>query len=163
VLGAPRGGIMTLIFVPLGFALAALLYQFARVAIATNIAAPIGRGVVENELTLLASNDKWVVIVGAIVAAPLVEELILRGLLLPALTHSRLRFIGAAMVTTLLFVIMHPGGLAKFASVSVLLDWHLIMSLGLCVTWWLARSVWPCVLAHAASNMVLLGMVLLRL
>jgi membrane protease YdiL (CAAX protease family) len=81
---------------------------------------------------------------GAVVAAPLVEELILRGLLLPALTRSRLRFTGAAIVTTVLFVIMHPGGLAKLDSVWALLDWHLIMSLGLCATWWVTRSVWPC-------------------
>jgi membrane protease YdiL (CAAX protease family) len=108
----------------------------------------------------MISDDRWLLIVSAVIFAPIVEELMLRGLLLPSLTRSRLRFAGAAIVSTLLFVALHPGGLSKFAGFAVLLDWHLIMGLGLCVTWWLSRSIWPCILGHAAANLMLVGMAL---
>jgi hypothetical protein len=56
VLGAPRGGIITLIAVPVAFAAAALLYQYVKIAVATNPGAPAGRSVTEREVALLASN-----------------------------------------------------------------------------------------------------------
>jgi membrane protease YdiL (CAAX protease family) len=160
VLSAPRGGVTSLIAVPVVFAVATLAYQLGKAALGTRTPGPVGPTVVDGQLTLLGSDDKWAVIVGAVVAAPLVEELILRGLLLPALARSRLRFAGAAVVMTLLFVIMHPGGLMALTSPAVLLHWHLILGLALCFVWWFTRSVWPCVLAHAAANMVLIGIVL---
>jgi membrane protease YdiL (CAAX protease family) len=154
------GGVTSLIAIPLAFALATLAYQLGKAALGTRTPGPVGPTVVDGQLTLLGSADKWAVIVGAVVAAPLVEELILRGLLLPALARSRLRFAGAAIVTTLLFVILHPGGLMALTSPAVLLHWHLILGLALCFVWWFARSVWPCVLAHAAANLVLIVIVL---
>jgi membrane protease YdiL (CAAX protease family) len=160
VLSAPRGGVTSLIAIPVVFALATLAYQLGKAAIGTRTPGPVGPTVVDGQLTLLGSADKWAVIVGAVVAAPLVEELILRGLLLPALARSRLRFAGAAVVMTLLFVIMHPGGLMALTSPAVLLHWHLILGLALCLVWWFTRSVWPCVLAHAAANLVLIVIVL---
>jgi membrane protease YdiL (CAAX protease family) len=155
VLGAPRGGIATLVLVPLAFAAAAYSYQLIRTAIAAPPAAPSGRPVIASEVALL-TDGTWLLFIGAVVVAPVVEELIFRGLMLPGLTRSRLRFVGAAIVTSVLFTLWHPGGAQKFTSFAVLLDWHLLMSLGLCVVWWLTRSVWPCVLAHAASNLAVL-------
>jgi hypothetical protein len=160
VLSAPRGGVTSLIAVPVVFALATLAYQLGKAALGIRTPSPVGPTVVDGQLTLLGSADKRAVIVGAVVAAPLVEELILRGLLLPALARSRLRFAGAAVVTTLLFVITHPGGLMALTSPAVLLHWHLILGLALCLVWWFTRSVWPCVLAHAAANLVLIVIVL---
>ena len=156
VLAAPRGGIATLILVPLGFAAAAYCYQLIKRAVATQPAvAPSGKSVTASEVALLA-DGRWLLFISAVVVAPVVEELIFRGLMLPGLTRSRLRFIGAAIVTTVLFTLWHPGGAQKFTSFAVLLYWHLRMALGLCVVWWLTRSVWPCVLAHAASNLAVL-------
>jgi membrane protease YdiL (CAAX protease family) len=160
VLSAPRGGVTSLIAIPVLFAVAALTYQLGKAALVTRAPVPAGPTVVDSQVALLGSDDRWVVIAGSVVAAPLVEELILRGLLLPALARSRLRFAGAAIVTTLLFVIMHPGGLMALTSPAVLLHWHFILGLGLCFVWWFTRSVWPCVLAHAAANLVLIAMVL---
>ena len=155
VLGAPRGGIATLILVPLAFAAAAYCYQLIKAAIAIPPAASSGQRVTASEAALLADGT-WLLFVSVVVVAPIVEELIFRGLMLPGLTRSRLRFVGATLVTSVLFTLWHPGGAQKFTSFAVLLDWHLLMALGLCVVWWLTRSVWPCVLAHAASNLTVL-------
>jgi membrane protease YdiL (CAAX protease family) len=159
VLGAPRGGIATLILVPLVFAAAAYSYQLIKAGIATRPAASSGRSVTDGDVALLADGT-WLLFVSAVVVAPVMEELIFRGLMLPGLTRSRLRFVGATLITSVLFTLWHPGGAQKFTSFAVLLDWHLLMALGLCVTWWLTRSVWPCVLAHAASNLAVLIMAL---
>ena len=126
-----------------------------RAAIATSPAASSGRPVIAGEVALL-TDGTWLLFVSAVVMAPVMEELIFRGLMLPGLTRSRLRFVGAAIVTSVLFTLWHPGGAQKFTSFAVLLDWHLLMALGLCVVWWFTRSVWPCVLAHAASNLTVL-------
>jgi membrane protease YdiL (CAAX protease family) len=160
VFAAPRGGVVTLIAVPLVFAASVYAHQVAKAALETRPQAPSGRSVTDGEVALLVSDDRWLLIVSAVMFAPIVEELMLRGLLLPGLTRSRLRFAGAAIVSTLLFVALHPGGLSKFAGFAVLLDWHLIMGLGLCVTWWFSRSIWPCILGHAAANLMLVGMAL---
>jgi membrane protease YdiL (CAAX protease family) len=145
--------LIPLVVVPLAFAAAALLYYFAKTSLGVPSAAPAGPGLHDGQLTVLAGQMKWVAIASMIVTAPLVEEFILRGLMLPALAASRLGFIGATILTTFLFVIMHTGGLLKFSSVAVLWDWHFLSSLGLCATWYFTRSVWPCVLAHAAMNL----------
>jgi membrane protease YdiL (CAAX protease family) len=160
VLAMPRGGIATLVLVPLAFGAAAYSYQWIKRAIATQPAvAPSGKSVTASEVALLGDGT-WLLFVSAVVVAPLMEELIFRGLMLPGLARSRLRFIGAALVTSVLFVLWHPGGAQKFTSFAVLLDWHLLMSLSLCVVWWLSRSVWPCVLGHAAANLAVLIAVL---
>jgi len=156
VLGAPRGGIATLVLVPLAFAAAAYSYQLIKAGIATPRAAPSGRPVTADQVAMLMDGRRWLLFVSAVVVAPVMEELIFRGLMLPGLTRSRLRFVGATLVTAVLFTVWHPGGALKFTSFAVLLDWHLLMALGLCVVWWLTRSVWPCVLAHAASNLAVL-------
>jgi uncharacterized protein len=160
VFAAPRGGVVTLIAVPLVFAAAAYANRLAKAALAIGPPARSGPSATDGEVALLLSDDRWLMIVSAVIFAPIIEELILRGLLLPGLARSRLRFAGAAIVSTLLFVAMHPGGVSKFNGLAVLLDWHLIMGLGLCVTWWLTRSIWPCVLGHAAANLLLIGIAL---
>jgi hypothetical protein len=89
-----------------------------------------------------------VLIVG--LGAPLSEELLMRGLLLPALATSRLRFEGAAVVSALAWTLLHTGyslaGLVEVFLIGVLFAWLV----------WRTGSLWVPIACHAIYNTLLI-------
>lgn len=99
----------------------------------------------------LLQNQDWRVLFAVIgVGAPLSEELLFRGFLFSALARSRLRYLGAALITTVAWTSMHAG-----YSIAGLLEVFLI---GLYFSWvlWRTGSVWVTIFCHAAYNTFLL-------
>jgi membrane protease YdiL (CAAX protease family) len=93
---------------------------------------------------------------GAVVLAPLTEELVFRGLMFATL-RRRAAWPVAAAVSALAFAALHGYGVAGFASVwwsGFVWAW----------TYERTRSVWPAIAAHAAGNLwaSVLVLVLLR-
>jgi uncharacterized protein len=92
-------------------------------------------------------SDAWLIF-GLIIAlgAPLSEELLFRGFLLPALAKSRIGFAGAALVSTLLWT-----GLHYTYSIFGLVE---IFVIGLILSWALHRtgSLWAPIIIHAVNN-----------
>lgn len=81
----------------------------------------------------------------ALVAAPLAEELLFRGLLYPLL-RRRVSVITSVLVTTAVFGIMH-GNVVQFAST-------LPLAVLLALVYERTRVLWPCVLMHLGFNLV---------
>lgn len=99
----------------------------------------------------LARGPYWVLglfVVG--IGAPLSEELLFRGFLLLALSVSRIGFIGATLVSTGLWTMLHFNysivGLAEVFCVGLLFSWLL----------WRTGSLRVTILCHALYNSVLL-------
>jgi len=85
----------------------------------------------------------------AIVMAPLLEEVLFRGLLFPAL-RRRFRFSTAAVAVSLLFTALHVTQTGTY--------WPAIAGIALCgflLAWWRERtgSLWPPVAFHAGFNL----------
>ena len=82
------------------------------------------------------------------VLAPIAEELLFRGILLPALARSRLGFWGAAVVSTMLWTVLH-----FTYSIAGLL---LVFLLGMIFSWLFARtgSLRVPIFAHMANNAI---------
>jgi membrane protease YdiL (CAAX protease family) len=80
------------------------------------------------------------------VGAPLSEELLFRGFLLGALAHSRLGFVGAAVVSSAAWTALHGGyslvGLADVFATGLLFCWLI----------WRTGSVLVTIFCHAAYN-----------
>lgn len=89
-----------------------------------------------------------VVLVGLVV--PCVEELLFRGVLVPAL--GRYGLVVAALGSAVLFAAAH--GLAFVVVAAV------VLGTVNAVMVWRWRSIWPCVAAHAAFNLVSVGLTL---
>jgi membrane protease YdiL (CAAX protease family) len=99
----------------------------------------------------LAKGPLWglgLIVVG--IGAPLSEELLFRGFLLPALAVTRIGFLGATLVSTGLWTMMHLSysavGLAEIFGVGLLFSWLL----------WRTGSLRVTILCHALYNSVLL-------
>jgi hypothetical protein len=94
---------------------------------------------------LLSTPFAGIVAFLAIVVAPFSEELIFRRILLGPLANSRIRFPGAAILTSLLWAVIHmyswPATAFVFAS-----------GVALCYLARYAGSIWPGIAAHAAFN-----------
>lgn len=100
--------------------------------------------------------------VTAVILAPIVEEMLFRGLLLGALVRKsaivpahrrRLLVMGANVVTSLFFAILHiaawPSPIGIF-----------LLSLGLGKLYVATGRLWPCIAAHAVFNLTgILGMI----
>jgi membrane protease YdiL (CAAX protease family) len=84
-----------------------------------------------------------VVLVLALVAAPLAEEVIFRGLLYPLL-RRRAGIVASALITAAVFAAMH-GNMVQFAS-------SLPLAVLLALVYERVRAVWPCVLIHLGFN-----------
>lgn len=80
-----------------------------------------------------------------LVAAPLAEEMLFRGLLYPLL-RRRAGILASVLITAAVFALMH-GNLVQFASV-------LPLAVLLALVYERTRTVWPCVLMHLAFNLV---------
>lgn len=81
------------------------------------------------------------------VLAPIAEELLFRGILLPALARSRLGFWGAAVVSTLGWTLLHTYSIAGML---------LVFLLGMLFSWLFARtsSLRIPIAAHMANNAI---------
>lgn len=100
---------------------------------------------------MIATYQKagWPLLVPALVlAAPLAEEFIFRGFILPGLLGSRLGPAGAIAITALAFASLHIQydvyGLAAVVACGLLFG----------VVRWRTGSLWLCVLLHAFMNLV---------
>jgi membrane protease YdiL (CAAX protease family) len=95
----------------------------------------------------------WLAFIVVGLGAPLSEELLFRGFLLPALSKSRLGFVGAAVVSSGLWTGLHIGytvvGLVEVFCVGLLFSWLL----------WRTGSLRVTILCHALYNsLIILGL-----
>lgn len=99
--------------------------------------------------------DVATALAGAVVLAPVTEEVLFRGLLFASL-RRRLPWPIAAMVSALAFAVLHGYGVQGFASV---------MWSGLAWAWAYERtgSLWPAMIGHALGNLSASALVLLAL
>ncbi len=91
---------------------------------------------------------------GAVVA-PFWEEIMFRGLLFPALTKLTRSPVWGVALSTLMFVSVHPQGIALYASLGA----FAVMS---CFLSYQRRSLVPCIVMHAMHNLTLLTLAYLR-
>lgn len=111
-------------------------------------------GEVQQDVTVMSGQVspamRWVMAVLVVCVAPLVEELIFRGVLLSGLMR-RLRAVWAVPLSAAIFGIVH---LPDFG-----FAWHAVpalvgLGLVLALLRLRSRSLWPAVTAHAANNLL---------
>lgn len=131
------------------YAALALPWWVVFVAYARGLAAAGAPAVAQPQLLYLAGADfgrpmTWLFVAGVVVAAPIAEEVVFRGYLLPALRPA-LGPTGAIAATAVAFGLVHPLPLALPAAL-----------LGAGFGWLAQRagSLSPAILAHAAHNAV---------
>lgn len=97
--------------------------------------------------TLLDGDTAPLALLAIGVGAPLSEELLIRGFLFSGIAKSRLGLVGASVVTTLLWTVVH--GYSLFGLIEV-------MAIGLYFCWLLVRtgSLWVTIFCHAVYNTV---------
>ncbi|MDH3584508.1 MAG: CPBP family glutamic-type intramembrane protease, partial [Phycisphaerae bacterium] len=100
----------------------------------------------------------WGLVAVAVIGAPLVEEIVFRGLLQTALRHARivLRRWGVIVVASAVFTGIHVGAA----------DWHampalFVLSLGLGFLYERTGSLWAPILMHALFNASQIALTLL--
>ncbi len=131
------------------YAALALPWWALFVAYARGLAAAGAPAVAQPQLLYLAGADfgrpmAWLFVAGVVVAAPVAEDVVFRGYLLPALRPA-LGPAGAVAATAVAFGLVHPLPLALPAAL-----------LGAGFGWLAQRSssMLPAILAHAAHNAV---------
>lgn len=94
---------------------------------------------------LARSQTVWLSALAIVIGAPITEELLFRGFLLPALTKTRWGFAGAALLTTLGWTALH------FYSLAGLIEVFLI---GLYFSWLMHRhaNLWLPIALHMLYN-----------
>ena len=99
----------------------------------------------ENMLLLTHAPAWWLIFIAAAVFAPLQEELMFRGFLFSALARSRLGVIGAAIITSIGWAVIHGYSLAGDAT---------IFALGLALSFilWRTGSTRVTMLCHGSYN-----------
>ena len=91
----------------------------------------------------------WLLIIGVVVVAgPVTEELVFRGFIFSMLIKTRIGFIGAAVITSSLWSLMHGH-----------YNWQVLVGLfifgvGLSYIVWRTGSLWPAIVSHGANNLV---------
>jgi membrane protease YdiL (CAAX protease family) len=92
--------------------------------------------------------------IALVVIAPLAEESIFRGLLLPAFA-KKIGFIMAAIVTSIMFGAIH--GQLNVAIVTFIL--------GLLLAWMYKRtnSLWPAIMLHSLKNLIAFALIYLKI
>ncbi|MGI9464725.1 MAG: CPBP family intramembrane glutamic endopeptidase [Aestuariivirgaceae bacterium] len=91
----------------------------------------------------------WVLIIATVVlAGPFVEEVIFRGFMFTTLIETRAGFIGAAVITSACWTVLHYT--YSWQTLTVLFIF------GVCLSYvvWRTGSLWPGVIAHGANNLV---------
>lgn len=99
---------------------------------------------------LVMSSNIWFFIVIVAVGAPLSEEILFRGFLLPALAQTPLGFVGAAVVTSAGWTMLHWG-----YSLSGMIE---VFLMGLYLSWalWRTGSLWTTIACHGTYNFVMI-------
>ncbi len=95
---------------------------------------------------IVRSPAAWLAVVVVVVGAPLSEELLFRGFMLPALAKAPWGIIGAAIVTTAIWGFLHWG----YSTLGMIE----VMGIGLYFCWvmWRYRSLWLTMFLHALYN-----------
>jgi membrane protease YdiL (CAAX protease family) len=106
----------------------------------------------------VASPSIWprlMLLLAGSVVAPLTEELVFRGILVRAL-QANLGVLGAIVVSSAIFAVLHPQLPMGFLSIFVL-------GLAFSALYWLTGSLWPSIIAHAVNNTIVFGYLALML
>ena len=141
---------------PKAYAAALVLLLLGTIAI-TLIIRFAGVAIDKNDIKLFEGMFKsewwWLALILVGIGAPLSEELLCRGFLFSALAKSRLGILGASIVTSLIFAVVHP-----YSVVAVLQ----VFIIGMMFSWMLVRtgSLRVPILCHSVFN-TLQGLVLL--
>lgn len=105
---------------------------------------------VEHFVEPLRSDAFWLFALTIVVGAPLSEELLFRGFLLSSLSQTRLGYMGAALVTTLGWTVLHAGysglGLVEVFLAGLFFSWLL----------WRTGNLMVPLVCHAFYNGVVL-------
>lgn len=95
---------------------------------------------------LARSQAAWLAAIVVVIGAPISEEMLFRGFLLPALSKSAWQFRGAAVVTTVAWTLMHTGysvfGMVEVALVGLYFSWLM----------WRYQTLWLPLALHALYN-----------
>jgi membrane protease YdiL (CAAX protease family) len=94
------------------------------------------------------------IIIGAVVVAPIVEEIIFRGLILPALHRLTGKAWIAIIITNLLFGAMHSTGIPAWGALAMI---GVVNSIAVYQT----GSLYPAMAMHALHNGILVVMTLM--
>ena len=90
----------------------------------------------------------WFLIVAVVViAGPITEEIIFRGFIFTMLVRTPIGFIGAGIITSALWTVLHYQ--YNWEVLAVLF----VFGFGLAYLVWRTGSLWPGVVAHAANNL----------
>lgn len=146
-LRAPAGSIGTLAVVTVAF----LAVTFA-VGAVIDWLAPVASSNAMRIFHGFARTSGWpMLVLIACIGAPVTEELLLRGFLLPALARSRLGFWGAAAVTSGLFAVAHAWQYAPVLLIPIFV-------IGMLLAWALRRtgSLYVTIGLHALNNTIAL-------
>ena len=95
----------------------------------------------------MALDAGWIIAL-AVIAAPVVEEIIFRGLVYQGLRKT-LTPLGAALLSSVLFTIVHPGLSAPCVFLLAMVNAVLLERTG---------RLWPCMLVHAGYNAVVVAL-----
>jgi membrane protease YdiL (CAAX protease family) len=98
---------------------------------------------------LLHGDAFWLMLLVIGLGAPLSEEILFRGFMFPGLAKSRLGFVGAGILSSILWTMLHAG-----YSLFGLLE---VLSIGFYFAWLLVRtgSLWTTIFCHAVYNTVM--------
>lgn len=146
-LGPARGGAKAYILgffavLAVSMALSVLFYLIMPQALTQDLKPFVG---------MVSSDAAPLLALAVIVGAPLSEELLFRGFLLSALARTRLGFVGASLVSTVLWGLLHVQySVAGMISV-------ILLGLTFCWLLWRTGSLWVPIVCHAIYN----GLVLL--
>ncbi len=155
VLGRQRKGIpsQTLYLVApgpwLGLAFSALAFTLGATALIFGVHAlwPFDLTGAVRDFILIAQSTQWLIAILVLaVGAPLSEELLFRGFLLSALERSILGPVGAAVLTSALWTVIHWGYVIQ-AMLALF-----VMGLALAALVYRTGSIWHAVVAHATYN-----------
>jgi membrane protease YdiL (CAAX protease family) len=128
---------------------AAALACLAALALAVRYG-PGGAGVLSlSRTSALPLGQSLVAGFSCMVGAPIAEEMLFRGFLLPALARSRTGFWGGATVTSALWANMHFLN-AGYGLLSIALIFA--GGIGLSCLWRHSGAIWPCIVAHGCLN-----------
>jgi membrane protease YdiL (CAAX protease family) len=94
------------------------------------------------------SRSPWGAFLALVIVAPLTEEVLMRGFILPGLLNQYRRW-RAIAVSALLFAALHlnPWQFFSAAFLGVVLAWYFVRT----------QSLWPCLVAHAFHNGMVFG------
>ena len=92
------------------------------------------------------SSDAALLVAVAVIGAPISEEFLFRGFLLSALAKSKLGYIGAALISTIAWTLLH----ANYSAIGL----GALLIIGLVLSWllWRTGSLWVPIFCHAIYN-----------